>query len=84
MSIRDRLFWEEQQENMTRERCRKALEGLAELPIDDFDYKNKPDDHPIFGLNGHYIRLGHVRDARAALEALDGTHAHPSQTRASP
>lgn len=72
MSMRDRLFWEEQHENMTRERCRNALEALAELPIER--HPDKSDDYPLYGLDGHYIRIGHVRDARAALEALDGTH----------
>jgi hypothetical protein len=74
MTTRDRLFWEEQHENLTRERCRSALEALAALPVDEFDYRAKSDDHPIFGVNGHYIKLGHVRDARAALDALNGAH----------
>ena len=46
---------------------RDALKPLADWPIEHVGGDRLPDDRILAGLDGHYLTVGHVRAARAAL-----------------
>lgn len=51
------------------EEAYKALLALAKLPIEDLA-GDTTDDSIIFMIDKYELRVGHVRDARSALEEL--------------
>jgi len=51
----------------------QLLKAIAELPYEDFNWKDASDDTPIHGWNNHTIYVGDVRAARAFLARQGAT-----------
>lgn len=50
----------------------EALEHFASLPLEEFAWEDKKDDHPITGFNEWSLKVGHIRKARAAIRKAKG------------